>query len=190
MMDYWKSPLRQDKWSHLTLNITHLKEPEYLTISTEGQIQQVLRSYTVALLGGRHQSQGGSHSHALEAPHPGPGGHLCDPDRDPKREAHRAQKDSAQIGGRERLPVGRPNPQPSLQRLTETSAILCLRAAASVYRAECTPPDRAAAQRGGPYRSQYRPGNTRGGGRRQNNRDSGLGRNGRPEGPYANSPSD
>ena len=52
MMDYWKSPLRQNKWNHLTLNVTHLKEPEYLTISTEGQIQQVLRSYTVVLIGG------------------------------------------------------------------------------------------------------------------------------------------
>ena len=51
-MDYWKSPLRQNRWSHLTLKVTHLKEPEYLTISTEGQIQQTLRGYTVALIGG------------------------------------------------------------------------------------------------------------------------------------------
>ena len=52
MMDFWKSPLRQDKWSHLALKVAHLKGPEYLTISTEGQIQQVLRSYTIVLVGG------------------------------------------------------------------------------------------------------------------------------------------
>ena len=52
LMDYWKSPLRQDKWTHIVQHITHLKEPEFLTISSEGQIQQTLRSYTVVLLGG------------------------------------------------------------------------------------------------------------------------------------------
>ena len=44
-MDYWKTPLRQDKWTHIVQHITHLKEPEFLTISSEGQIQQTLRSY-------------------------------------------------------------------------------------------------------------------------------------------------
>ena len=51
-MDYWKSPLRHDKWNHIVLQITHLKEPEFHTISSEGQIQQALRSSTVVLLGG------------------------------------------------------------------------------------------------------------------------------------------
>ena len=51
LMDYWKSPLRQDKWNHMVQQITHLKEPEFLTISSEGQLQQALRSYTVVLLG-------------------------------------------------------------------------------------------------------------------------------------------
>ena len=53
VMDYWKSPLRQDKWRHLVQEITHLREPEYLTITTEGQIQQALRSFTLVRVGSK-----------------------------------------------------------------------------------------------------------------------------------------
>ena len=52
-MDFWKTPLRSDKWNHLLRHIAHLKEPEYTTITTEGQIQLTLCSFTIAWLGAK-----------------------------------------------------------------------------------------------------------------------------------------
>ena len=40
LRDLWKTPVLQDKWSHLTRQVVHLREPEFVTPTTGGQIQR------------------------------------------------------------------------------------------------------------------------------------------------------
>ena len=51
MQDFWKSPLQSSRWAHLVIHTTHLKEPEFTTITTDGQVQRTLRGFTIVRLG-------------------------------------------------------------------------------------------------------------------------------------------
>ena len=52
LRDLWKTPVFQEKWSHLIRQVVHLREPEFVTVTTGGQIQRSLRSITLVRLGG------------------------------------------------------------------------------------------------------------------------------------------
>ena len=50
-MDFWNTPLKPEKWRGIIQQTVHLREPEYLITSTDGQLQQTLRSFSIVMIG-------------------------------------------------------------------------------------------------------------------------------------------